>query len=152
MYIDIHNYICMYAREVYVKPECCFYLSALMDLLIFFLGTYAFIETSAPQKPGDTAWLVSEMFPASLQRCIQFWYHMAGADIGTLNVYMRGQNNTMYRIWTLSGEQGRQGSSNVWMSGQAPLQSTVDYQVVLRIKNVLRTRLQFLRYLCRGRP
>lgn len=53
---------------------------------------------------------------------------MKGAGIGTLNVYLRGQNDTatnMRKIWTLSGEQ----ASGQWFSGQAPIVSLTDYQV-----------------------
>ncbi|XP_047128245.1 MAM and LDL-receptor class A domain-containing protein 1 isoform X1 [Hydra vulgaris] len=87
-------------------------------------GFYMYIEAS-DTKSGDRAWLLSEDFTPTLSRCIDFWVHMLGSDIGTLNVHIRGQNGTMTRIWTLSGSQGTK-----WINGQAPIVSTVDYQIV----------------------
>ena len=84
-----------------------------------------YIEASIP-KNGDKAWLISEDFSPTLGGCIDFWTHMYGSDIGELNVYIRGQNSTMRRIWTLTGSQGP-----TWMNGQAPIVSLEDYQVAL---------------------
>lgn len=46
-----------------------------------------YIETSAPRKPGDKARLKSPLYQDSGDICINFWYHMYGSGIGTLNVY-----------------------------------------------------------------
>eukprot|EP00795_Rhopilema_esculentum_P012712 gene12712-3431_t len=90
-------------------------------------GYYMFIETSSPRKVGDVAYLMSEMFlPTSLRgRCIKFWYHMMGGNIGTLNVNLMTQNGTKIPVWSLTGQQG-----NNWMYGQAPIRSNVDYQMI----------------------
>ena len=88
------------------------------------LGSYVFIETSSPQTVGDKASLLSEMFPATKGRCIEFWYHMKGADIGTLTVSAVNQNGSAYPIWSLSGEQGSK-----WMNGQAPIVQSASYHV-----------------------
>ena len=50
-----------------------------------------YIEASRPRLPGETAVLESRMFtPKSFTNgaCVSFWYHMNGADIGDLNVYV----------------------------------------------------------------
>lgn len=48
-----------------------------------------YIEASAPRKTGDNAVLLSPSFAGSTQpRCLNFWYHMYGADIGAINVYV----------------------------------------------------------------
>ena len=96
----------------------------------FILGSYMFIETSDPRKTGDIAWLVSEMFSptSSRGRCIKFWYHMKGGNIGTLNVKLMTQNGTKIPAWSLTGQQG-----GTWRYGQAPVRSTVDYQVILLV-------------------
>eukprot|EP00794_Sanderia_malayensis_P017044 gene17044-18759_t len=90
-------------------------------------GSYVYIETSSPRTSGQIAWLVSEAFTptSSSGRCIKFWYHMKGSTIGTLNVVLRTQNGTRYPVWSLSGTQ-----AGVWNYGQAPIRSTVEYQML----------------------
>lgn len=39
-------------------------------------GYYIFIEASAPQKPGDRAWLRSPSIPPTTASCLVFYYHM----------------------------------------------------------------------------
>ena len=51
-------------------------------------------------------------------KCLRFWYHMQGAHIGTLNVYMRIIGVSTSIIWSLSGQQGTN-----WYQGQLPIQS-----------------------------
>ena len=56
---------------------------------------------------------------------MRFYYHMYGADIGTLNIYSWAQgatNKTL--IWTLTGQKG-----NKWLYGSVPLPYTVGYRV-----------------------
>ena len=54
---------------------------------IFVLGHYMYIETSAPRRPNDKARLSSTTYTKSTNdECLQFYYHMYGANIGTLNV------------------------------------------------------------------
>lgn len=67
-----------------------------------------FIETSLPRKRGDRARLESEVFAptASGGRCMSFWYHMKGAHIGTLNVYMRVYGQSETKLWTMTVDQG----------------------------------------------
>ncbi|XP_046559779.1 MAM and LDL-receptor class A domain-containing protein 1-like [Haliotis rubra] len=80
-------------------------------------GRYLFIETSAPRLAGDKAWLVSESFPPSnTSSCINFWYSMYGATVGSLNVYIRVPGRTDKMIWHQSGNR-----SNGWFLGEAPI-------------------------------
>ena len=88
-----------------------------------------FIETSSPRRPGDKARLYSERFtPTSLLgRCIKFWYHMYGNNIGTLNVVVKtgAGNKPEGIVWTLSGNQ-----QNKWNFGQTTVASDKSaYQV-----------------------
>ena len=46
-----------------------------------------YIEASAPSKQGDKARLMSPTYTDNSAICVQFWYHMYGNGIGTLNVY-----------------------------------------------------------------
>ena len=97
------------------------------SLYFHFAGQYVFIETSSPRQPGDIAYLISEPFDPtnSTGRCLRFWYHMKGASIGTLNVYIyNGSFSSMYLLWQRKGNKG-----NNWMLGQTPIKSSIKYQV-----------------------
>jgi len=65
-------------------------------------GKYAYIEVSG-RRQGDNAKLVKGGLSFSTKKCLSFYYHMYGATIGTLNVYV-GQK----KIFTKSGDQGNQ--------------------------------------------
>ena len=71
-----------------------------------------YIETSSPRIQGDTARLVSPLHllqgNSEGQNCVlEFWYHMYGEDIATLNVFSRSPDvdNTETLLWSLSGNQ-----------------------------------------------
>ncbi|UJR31098.1 hypothetical protein I4U23_018606, partial [Adineta vaga] len=87
-------------------------------------GSYVFIESSLPQKPGDRAWLRSPMIPPALTNCLNFYYHMFGADIRTLNVMIQTPSSNL-TVFTRNGPQG-----NIWRLGQVEYHSTQSYQVV----------------------
>lgn len=95
-------------------------LSVYSDNLLIFIGRYLFIESSAPRLAHETAIIRSETIPSSGDgKCVQFWYHMYGDHIGSLEVNMRvgfGLSETI--VWKLSGNQG-----NKWIQAQAPLLS-----------------------------
>ncbi|XP_069046931.1 MAM and LDL-receptor class A domain-containing protein 1 [Lepisosteus oculatus] len=70
-------------------------------------GHYFYLETSSPHRPGQKARMVSPAFPAGKNRCLQFWYHMYGVGIGTLNVYNQDEcvgNQSL--IFSQTGNQG----------------------------------------------
>ena len=46
-----------------------------------------FIETSSPRRQNDKARLMSPSYTDNSDICVQFWYHMYGNGVGTLNVY-----------------------------------------------------------------
>ena len=57
-------------------------------------GHYIYLESSSPRSQGEQARLLSTRIPSAgaryIQNCsLEFWYHMYGADIGSLNVYIR---------------------------------------------------------------
>ena len=56
------------------------------------------------QSQGDIAKLTSPKLLFRGSTCIQFYYHMYGAGMGTLNVYVRGRN-----VFSASGDKG-----NMW--------------------------------------
>lgn len=63
-------------------------------------GYYMYIETSYHQK-GDNAILISPKLPFAGRKCLQFYYHMYGAGMGTLNVFLNGA-----RVFTACGDKG----------------------------------------------
>ena len=86
-----------------------------------------FIETSYPRKRGDRAHLESTIFQPTSSRgsCMNFFYHMSGPSIGSLNVYMRVIGQSFTKVWTQSGDKGSK-----WLEGQVPVLSAGrSYQV-----------------------
>ena len=90
------------------------------------LGYYVYIETSYPRKNGDKAWLVSSVLPpAPKGKCLNFYYHMYGADINLLRVYVKPTLHPLGKVlWTRTGNQG-----NVWRHGLADIKSTSSFKV-----------------------
>ena len=96
----------------------------------FFLsetGTYLYIEASYPQQKGYSARILSPLVTSDKvygkSRCFQFWYHMFGPHIDSLNIY-RKSGGSMVKLWTRVGDNG-----NIWRFGQVDLVSQLDYQV-----------------------
>lgn len=79
-----------------------------------------FIEASSPRRPNEKARLISQSFNAVpvKGKCLQFWYHMFGRDIGTLNVLQKTApgNKSEKILWSLRGQQG-----NTWLNGRVAL-------------------------------
>ena len=98
-------------KSVFSIDECCFTL--------ILSGRYLFIETSWPRLPHETARVESEVIMGTnTGMCLRFWFHMKGAHIGTLNVYLKiiGISNSI--LWSLSNAQG-----NNWLQAQVPISS-----------------------------
>ena len=91
-------------------------------------GWYIYIEASWPRKPNDTAKLISSNVPgttASGGKCLSFWYHMHGADINTLSVYVRtGSHDTL--LWSKTGTRG-----DKWLQALVTVNSRTHFQVGL---------------------
>lgn len=67
-------------------------------------GHYAFIETSSPRRPNDTARIESpQIAPKATAQCVRFWYHMYGPDVNTLNVYTKIGFNLGVPAWSHTG-------------------------------------------------
>lgn len=66
------------------------------------------MESSPPRQEGDRARLASPVFDPSPQECqLRFYYHMYGAEIGSLAVYTRTQiNGPLTLKWTRIGNFG----------------------------------------------
>ena len=91
-------------------------------------GKFMYIESSAPRRPGQKAWLVSKQIGFSTPMCLNFYYHMYGTQIGSLNVYVKtGVALPSTPVWTKSQNQGQ-----MWNLAQATIQATTQpYRVSL---------------------
>lgn len=82
----------------------------------FPLGRYLYIEASNRQA-GDRARLQSAWFIKTQQLCLQFWYHMFGKDIGSLNIYiLRNASGSETKVWSQQGHMG-----DKWIFAQVPM-------------------------------
>ncbi|XP_054714592.1 LOW QUALITY PROTEIN: MAM and LDL-receptor class A domain-containing protein 2-like [Uloborus diversus] len=88
-------------------------------------GYFMYLKASWYYRKGDKAHLVAPRQNATSGRCFNFWYHMFGQDVGTLNVIVRtDQGNTT--IWSKSDSQG-----NAWKQGMRTVKSDDPYSIVI---------------------
>ena len=103
--------------------EGCAYCCS--NSLLHTSGSYVYMETSWQKGSGQTAFLVSPPLPASRARCMQFYYHMYGDTMGSLNVYIQNPvTKVKSRVFTKSGDQG-----NTWHLGKVTIATTCKHQV-----------------------
>ena len=78
---------------------------------------YAYTEASG-SNDGDIAELISPIFDMTslTQPQLSFYYHMYGADIGTLSVDTYDGSTWTNDVWTMSGEQ-QSSDSDPWLEG-----------------------------------
>nr|XP_034302483.1 MAM and LDL-receptor class A domain-containing protein 1-like isoform X1 [Crassostrea gigas] len=80
---------------------------------------YLYVETSYPVPTGAKVQYESPYISAG-PKCLKFWYHMYGRDMGTLSVL---RNET--QLWTKTGDQG-----DTWHSAEIDIgTSTKNYKV-----------------------
>ncbi|BFZ02051.1 hypothetical protein BsWGS_05090 [Bradybaena similaris] len=68
-------------------------------------GHFMYIEASAKGR-GSNAILYSPLYRGMSEQCIEFFYHMNGRHIGTLNVYAQPRGDTLKSAWRAYGNQG----------------------------------------------
>ena len=96
-------------------------------------GYYAFIETSSPRRPNDTARLESPSIPGrALPACLRFWYHMYGPEVNTLNVYTKVGNQLGTPVWKHTGT-----INNQWHFQAVDISSMQAFKVIYTIKLTL---------------
>ena len=95
--------------------------------LILFAGYYIYIETSSPRHLGQKAAITSGLQKATpaTGQCLSFWYHMFGAHVNYLNVYIQTGTGNRTMIWNRAKTQG-----NIWKNAQRTVKSSVPYQIV----------------------
>jgi len=95
-------------------------------------GFYAYIESSYPQFNGDKARFFSSIQTKQNQFvCLNFWYHMFGEDIDTLNIYLDEHESQLISsnfnrtlIWKKTGSQG-----NKWVEGRKTIISNSSWKI-----------------------
>ncbi|XP_035666825.1 MAM and LDL-receptor class A domain-containing protein 1-like isoform X1 [Branchiostoma floridae] len=92
-------------------------------------GHYMYLETSSdgsttPLSEGDAARLLSPRYPPTTSMCLTFFYHMYGANIGSLRVYVK-ETGTLTLTWSKSGSLG-----DTWYMAVAPLVTGDEFQIV----------------------
>ncbi|OWF55095.1 uncharacterized protein LOC110464965 [Mizuhopecten yessoensis] len=69
-------------------------------------GHFMYIEASG-RRPGQTASLLSVKYRSLTMQCVEFYYHMYGRTMGTLNVYTKTESVEDTRaVWRTHGNQG----------------------------------------------
>eukprot|EP00057_Strongylocentrotus_purpuratus_P018006 XP_011672480.1 PREDICTED: MAM and LDL-receptor class A domain-containing protein 2 [Strongylocentrotus purpuratus] len=87
-------------------------------------GHYVFIEGSF-RTAGSKSWLLSEHFPATGGRCMDFWYHMYGAGMGDLNVYTATENTAPKLVFTQSKNHG-----DIWLQAKVNVDAISTFWVI----------------------
>ena len=74
--------------------------------------TYLFTESSDPNYPDKTAYLLSPSFDlsSSSNPTLEFWYHMYGSTMGELYVDVYANSSWNNAVWSLTGDQGNSWS------------------------------------------
>ncbi|CAG5120534.1 unnamed protein product [Candidula unifasciata] len=68
-------------------------------------GHFMYIEASAKGR-GSNAILYSPLYRGMSEQCVEFFYHMNGKHIGTLNVYAQPRGDNLKSAWRAYGNQG----------------------------------------------
>jgi hypothetical protein len=77
-------------------------------------GYFIYINTNYPAKLNDKYRLQSiSLTPEQSEKCFEFWYHMYGADITALNIYLLQHDQLSAPVWSRSKNQGDQ-----WLRGE----------------------------------
>uniref|UniRef100_A0A670JGF2 MAM and LDL receptor class A domain containing 1 n=1 Tax=Podarcis muralis TaxID=64176 RepID=A0A670JGF2_PODMU len=88
-------------------------------------GHYIFIKNSFPQLPGQEARITSVTVSRKSKNCkVIFYYHMYGANTGSLTVYQVTASNPPQVLFSLSGDQG-----NFWKRKVLLLEAYEDFQI-----------------------
>ncbi|XP_033121475.1 MAM and LDL-receptor class A domain-containing protein 1-like [Anneissia japonica] len=88
-------------------------------------GYYMYIEATG-QTRDDIARLWTPSYPATNGLCIEWFFHMYGATVNTLNVYIVDSTGAVGSpVWTRTNNQG-----NFWILGQVSVSTSGIYRVM----------------------
>ncbi|XP_078612623.1 uncharacterized protein LOC144882595 [Branchiostoma floridae x Branchiostoma japonicum] len=93
-------------------------------------GYYVYTE-SAELAPGDASFLLSPVASLNVpsQSCLRFSYHMYGADIGELKLYVQNGTGNWYQPFDRSGDQG-----DAWITENIDLNAPVGQVMFIGIR------------------
>lgn len=84
-----------------------------------------YIESSYPQNKGDLARLLTQKFDKGVY-CLDFYYHMWGSTIGTLNILTKSETGVFSApFWTRNKNYGDE-----WNLAQMSVKTTENFQIV----------------------
>ena len=95
-------------------------------------GFYIYTEASYPNKPNNTAILVSPLLPPTdtIGYCLTFWYHMFGSDMGTLELLaIEPYTARPMTLWSLRGTQ-----RNAWTQQHIFINMTFQYNLSFKAR------------------
>ncbi|XP_031568760.1 uncharacterized protein LOC116303371 [Actinia tenebrosa] len=87
---------------------------------------YFIIQTAYDLAPGSTGTYEKSGFQATSAACLDFWYHMKGANMGSLNVYVKTSSGST-KVWGVSGDKG-----SSWLNGKVTISSPVTYTIIFQ--------------------
>ncbi|XP_033638977.1 MAM and LDL-receptor class A domain-containing protein 1-like [Asterias rubens] len=94
---------------------------------------YANVLVSSKRQTGDDARLLSAVYDPGADRCLTFWYHMSGDDIGSLSVYKKDEGDTFVTSsWSRKGNQGDMWRvARVTIDSNSPKKFRLVYEAVV---------------------
>jgi len=90
-------------------------------------GFYIYTEATG-KKYKDKARIVSPMESSTKGSCLKFWYHMYGANMGTLSIFLKTSRGFGRPLWREVGNQG-----NAWRVASVTITSSQNFQVFVFI-------------------
>ncbi|KAL4238936.1 hypothetical protein ACF0H5_003640 [Mactra antiquata] len=94
-------------------------------------GSYMYTEASSPRQPGQTADLISEVFPAGQDYCFTLYTSMYGGSIGSIQVMVKetSASSTPTSLATFATGD----STQIWTKQQVDIPAqTNDFNIVIR--------------------
>uniref|UniRef100_A0A2C9KDP3 MAM domain-containing protein n=1 Tax=Biomphalaria glabrata TaxID=6526 RepID=A0A2C9KDP3_BIOGL len=88
-------------------------------------GHYAYAEASSPRMPGDKVRMIGLPRPATTAKCVSYYYHMYGVNMGTLEVRVRTGPNVESSLYTHSGNLG-----DKWYKNEVTVRSSTSWQLI----------------------
>lgn len=95
-------------------------------------GFYIYTEASFVPKKATAVLETEHEYDVTNGRCLSFWYHMYGAGIGDLFVYLRERNQSGYVQRTLTSLQGEQGKE--WKHMEVTYNSAYEHKIVFEAR------------------
>ena len=79
------------------------------------VGSYAYVSYGNNVEVEDTAWLTDTTMENKGGGCLQFWYHMYGEHVGTLDVFSSVRGRCAPQVPNEAGFLFSQGTAHVFL-------------------------------------